>query len=298
MNGYIRARALLPLNGWVERVSNRALAVIVLVIAAALSQPALAQPNTPGDIAAILARKELRVALPAFNSPPFFYEDRENTLQGFDIDLAHAIGRELGVPVRFERSANSFDEVIAIVAQGKADVAICKLSRTLKRAREVRFTEPYASFNHALVVNRVQFAQTADGRDPPEVIHDYRGTLGVIARSSFADYARVNFPNASIRQYPSWPDLVAAVQSGEVVTAYRDEFEIKKIIVENPGLSLTLRTITLTDQTDTLGIATAPGNEQLLAFLNMFLAQRVGLKSADDLLKLVPAARTIPENAR
>lgn len=270
----------------------------IVIISLLVPHLSMAQDGEPSSVGAIVARNELVVALPAFNSPPFFSADSTGALSGFDIDLANAIGRELGVRVRFDRSAKSFDDVVAIVARGNADVAICKLSRTLKRAKDIRFTDPYASFKHALVVNRVGFAQAAEGREPPEVIHDYRGTLGVIAHSSFADYAHVNFPNAMIREYPSWPDLIDAVESGKVVAAYRDEFEIKKMIIDDPALSLTLRTITLSDLTDTIGMATAAGNDQLLAFLDMFLAQRVGLKSANDMLALVPASQSVVGDAR
>lgn len=279
---------------FLRMVLQNAFAVVFTLLVTVMPTIVLAQSVPTTSIAAIIARNELRVALPAFDSPPFFYADNENRLHGFDVNLARAIGRELGVPVRFDRSAQSFDEVVAIVARGQADVAICKLSRTLRRARDVRFTDPYVSFRHALVVNRVHFAQTAEQREPLEVIHDYRGTLGVIAHSSFADYARINFPNAAIQEFPSWSELVAAVQSGTVIAAYRDEFEIKKMIIDDPALSLTLRTITLTDLTDTIGIAAAAGTEQLIAFLNMYLSQRVGLKSANDMLALTRPSHAQP----
>src|SRR5262249_1378543 len=107
--------------------STRASALLLGLLALLAAQaPALAQALAP-DRAGILQRGELRVAIPAFDAPPFFYR-RNEELEGFDIDLARELGRDLGVRVVFDRRANSYNEVVDVVADGHADVAICKLS--------------------------------------------------------------------------------------------------------------------------------------------------------------------------
>ena len=225
------------------------------------------------DIARIVTRGELVVAMLGVDTPPFFYE-KKGELVGLEVDLAKAIAKELGVNVRFNRTPKTFNAVVDTIARGEADIAISKLSRTLARAQVISFSQPYLSLNHALILNRVKFAQFARDRALPDVIRGFSGSVGVIAKSSFADYAKRNFPNAKVVEYPGWGDVLKALDKGEVIGAYRDEFEVKRILKTDPTASLVLRTVTFKDLEDTLGIAVGIGDPVLLAFINEFLSQR------------------------
>lgn len=237
------------------------------------------------DIARIVERGELVVAMLGVDTPPFFFETA-GVLSGLEVDLAHEIAQELKVRVRFDRSAKTFNEVIDIVARQQADLGISKLSRTLARAQVVRFSDPYLTLNHALVLNRVAFARMAGDKPLPQVVRAFNGTIGVIAKSSFADFAVRNFPDAQVRAYPGWPEVIKAVSSGEVMSAYRDELEIKRILKSDPSFALTLRTVTFKDVEDTLGIAVGVADPTLLAFVNQFLGQR---KEKLDIKKVLQA---------
>ncbi len=227
----------------------------------------------PADIARIRQRGELVVAMLATDTPPFFYE-KDGQLVGLEVDLAKAIARELKVEVRFNREAKSFNEVVDMVAQRRADLGVSKLSRTLARAQIVYFSQPYLTLNHALVLNRVAFARLANNERVDDTVRQYRGTLGVIAKSSFSDFAKNNFPKAKVIEYPNWNDVLNAVNKGEVTGAYRDEFEIKRLLKDNPTAALTLRTVTLKDLDDTLSIAVGVTDPTLLAFVNQVLSQQ------------------------
>lgn len=227
----------------------------------------------PG-IARIVMHGELVVAMLGVDTPPFFHE-KNGELVGLEVDLAKSIAKELGVNVRFNRTAKSFNGVVDIIARGEADMAISKLSRTLARTQIISFSQPYLTLNHALLLNRVKFAQFARDRDLPEVVRGFKGTIGVIAKSSFADYAKRNFANAKVLEYPGWPEVLKALDRGEIIGAYRDEFEVKRILKVDPTASLVLRTVTFKDLEDTLGIAVGINDPVLLAFINEFLSQRV-----------------------
>jgi len=215
----------------------------------------------------------LVIAMLANDTPPFFYE-KNGKLIGLDVDLAKSIAKALNVGIRFNREAKTFDEVEEIVAQRRADLGISKLSRTLTRAQIVHFSQPYLTLNHALVINRVAFARLASNMRLEDAIRQYTGRLGVISGSSFAEYARSNFPKAKVTEYPNWREVLKAVRSGEVVAAYRDEFEVKSIFKQSPSAALTLRTVTLKDLEDTLGIAVGVNDPTLLAFVNQMLSQQ------------------------
>jgi ABC-type amino acid transport substrate-binding protein len=238
------------------------------------------------EIARIFNRGELVVAMLGVDTPPFFYK-KNDKLVGLEVDLAKAIARELKVTVRFDRRAKTFNEVVDMVARGEADLGISKLSRTLARAQKISFTDPYLRLNHAFILNRVKFAEYAKGRPVTAAIRDYKGTLGVISNSSFADYATRYFPQAKVRAYPSWAELLKAVEKGEVVAAYRDEFEVKSVLKTDPKASLTLRTVTFKDLEDTLGIAVGIQDPVLLAFVDQYLAQSAEKLTIDSVLQAV-----------
>jgi ABC-type amino acid transport substrate-binding protein len=224
-------------------------------------------------MARIADRGELVVAMLGTDNPPFFYE-KNGEMAGLEVDMAKAIASELKVQARFDRQAKSFNEVVEIVARGGADLGISKLSRTLARAQTVRFSSPYLRLKHALLLNRARFAELARKRELPEAIRDFRGSVGVIVNSSFADYARRNFPHAKIVEQASWDEVVKALTRGEIAGAYRDEFEVRRLLQSDPAAPLVLRTVTFSDLEDTLGIAVNVGDPTLLAFVNEFLEQR------------------------
>jgi ABC-type amino acid transport substrate-binding protein len=236
------------------------------------------------DIARVMQRGELVVAMLGIDSPPFF-EMKDGRLVGTDVRMAQQLAAELKVPLRVDRSPATFDEVVARVASGRADMGISKLSRTLGRAQSVRFSDPYLRLKHALMLNRVEFAKLSHRRKIEDVLRDYRGTLGVIANSSFAsNYAPRNFPAAKIVTFPTWELVVEAVITGKVVAAYRDELEIRRLLAADPGLALKLRIVAIKDLEDTLGIAVGYRDEALLALANQYLAQSVDKLTVDRVL--------------
>ncbi|KVR04373.1 amino acid ABC transporter substrate-binding protein [Burkholderia ubonensis] len=225
------------------------------------------------EFARIVTRGELVVAVLGVDQPPFF-ESRNGELAGVDIDLANEIAKKLGVAVRFNREATTFDGVVQLLATGRADLAVSKLSRTLPRAQVIRFSTPYVSLKRALLLNRVRFAELARGRPVPEVVRDYDGTIGIVAGSAYADYVQTDFPKAQIRTYSSWSAVLDALNAGAVSATYRDELAIKRVMKEQPTAPIRLRVATLADLNDSLAIGVRVSDPTLLAFVNQFLADR------------------------
>ena len=252
---------------------------LFLAVPSLAAQPAMAAapaeevPTTApayGDIDAILARQALVVATPNFQSPPFF-ETVDGVQQGIDADTSLKLAEALGVKLTFDRSASTFDGAVALLQQGKVDIVVAKLSRTLSRARSISYSRPYAQLSHALIINRVRFAVLSNGRQPEEVVRSFDGELGVIGGSSFEYYARTNFTKAKVRTFLSWQELVAAVREGRVDAAYRDDLEIKRLLQQDPSLTILARSVTLTDLTDTIAIGVRRGSPDLLEFIDLFL---------------------------
>ena len=225
----------------------------------------------PPDIQRILDRGTLVVALLGTDNPPFFMGDM-GEIEGLDIKIAQGLADALGVNLEFNRSAETFNQVVDQVYQLEADIAISKLSRTLSRAKRVRFSRPYVTMRQGLLVNRLQLAaQKNQGSQIIEAIRNFNGDVGVIEGSSYVGFIKQKFPEATIKEYPSWVNIVEAVVNGDIQAAYRDELEIKKVILKNPDAALRLQTIALTDTQDQIAMALPWDSQHLQDFVNQYL---------------------------
>ena len=238
----------------------------------------------PNDLDDIVRRGELRAVFTASDQPPFYFVGESGKLEGYDVDIASKIADALGVKLVVSRDAPSFNDLVTQVSQKKADIAVSKLSRTLVRAKAVKFSAPYMTFRQGLLFNRLLLAKVTTEEKVKSFVRNYTGSIGVIEKSSYASFAKVNFPNAQIKEYATWEAAVEALLGGEVLSLYRDELEIKKVLSSTPQSSLILKPIYFTDLTDPIAIAVHADNSQFLYWLNIFLDSQSKL-SADEVLE-------------
>src|SRR3982751_1721057 len=92
---------------------------------------------------------ELRVGTDA-TYPPF--ESAEGGVyEGFDVDLAKAIARELGVQARFINSG--FDGIFPALQNGSFDVVMSSVTITPERSASMLFSDPYYDSGQLIAVN-------------------------------------------------------------------------------------------------------------------------------------------------
>lgn len=248
----------------------------------------------PPEIQAILDRGRLVVAMTATDQFPFYFKKTDGGFDGIDVRFARKIAKELKVEVEFNRSAASFNDVVTEVARGRADIAISKLSRTLARAQKVIYTQPYLTFRQALMVNRVKLVQFSTESELPAFLKHLRNPkahmsqpvkIGIIAKSSYVGFCTTYFPAATIVEYPTWEEAVAAVFSGDVLAVYRDELEIVKINSSREDASIKLKTVVLADLQDPIAMAVPWNSSRLALWLDIFLQrERLGT-DVDGLLR-------------
>lgn len=238
------------------------------------------------DIARIINRGELVVAMLGQDVPPFFQEV-DGRMVGADVDLVESMARELRVRVRYDRSAKSFNQVVEVVADGRADIGVSKLGRTLGRAQQIVYSDPYLALRGGLLINRVEMARLAGDRPIESVIRDFRGKVCALAGSSWEEFAKRYFPKAALTPLKSWDECVKAVQKGEFTAAFRDEFEVRSVLKRNPKLTLTLRTVVITDLESSLAVAVSSRDPVLLGFVNTFIALRPEKLDVEAVLKEV-----------
>ncbi len=258
----------------------------------------------PPDIQKILDRGELVVAMRGIDTPPFFMYDQNNKLCsddpstyvtdekgklcGLDVEIAIALADGLGVKLRLDRSQTDFSKVVRLVFDRQADLAISKLSISPNRATRLRFSTPYVNMRRALLVNRVLLAQQTKNRRAVEAIKNLEGKIGVIQNTTYLEFAKKLFPKATPVEFPSWTGAIEAVASGNILAAYRDEMEVKKIVLSQPNTALKVQTVALTDTKDSIAAILPWDSEQLLTFVNVVLDTKNFNYTVDDLIEKYP----------
>ena len=247
--------------------------------------PAQPAPGAAGDStpSAMLEGGRLVVAMGRFDAPPFFAKVGDRDL-GQDVWFAEALAQALGLKLEIRREWGSFNEVVDAVDRQQAHVAISKVSVTYPRAMRMLFSQPYLVLRHALAFNRVALAQHLGNRDLAVQLRRWDGEIGVIAKSSFVDFARQRFPKARVVEMGSWDALVDAVLRGKILCAYRDELEVKRIGVQLPSASLHMRTVVLSDTRDSIGMVFHRSATHLQQVANIFLSHQTEALSANGLL--------------
>jgi polar amino acid transport system substrate-binding protein len=250
--------------------------VLGLLVALTPVFPAHAAENEPPaqkDSPAIIARGTIRVAITKFDLPAFHWRSAAGELVGPEIDLARVIGRLMKVGVEFIDDCPTFDAVIDAVASGRADIGISKLSQTPYRVLRVHFSNPYLTLRQAFLFDRVFIGTQAAGRPPEEVLRKFSGTLGVIAKSEYVDFAQRSFPDAQISELQTWEDSVESLMNSRVDAIYRDEFEVRRVLKKNPALNVRFGSAAFTDLKSFLSIAICDTCLRLQEFINYQIAE-------------------------
>lgn len=153
---------------------------------------------------------ELRVGVDTSFAP--FAVDRDGTLVGLDIDLAQAIGDEIGIPVRFVPLG--FDGLYDALITGQVDVLISALVVNPVRMDEVRYTRHY--YDSGLLLVAEADTEITGFRALPS--HSLAFEFGSIANAEARRWSR-RLPDFEMRPYELPRYALDAVRLGEADVA-------------------------------------------------------------------------------
>lgn len=223
------------------------------------------------ELQAIRARGYLIVAMIAEDQYPFLYVDGKGDLVGVDVSMARDISRRLGVGLRFDREAKTFDALVDRLATGAADIAISKFTATLPRAQRVLFTQPYINLRQTLLVNRTKIAELHAEPNDPTIINQPGRRVGVLAGSSYVDFAQQRFPRADLVEMDDPDEMFAMVVDGDLIAYLYDEPVIKRLVQNRPESLLYVDMQLAQDQLDPIAMAVPWSSSWLHQWLNLYL---------------------------
>jgi polar amino acid transport system substrate-binding protein len=230
--------------------------------------------DIPLDIKKIISHGKLIIAVNSNEYSPFFYLNENKELEGYDIHLAEDIAKNLGVTVEFNRSASNFNDVIKLVEDEKADIAISAISATLSRGLRVRFSDPYLTLKQCIILNRLLEVKIKNNIK----LNDKLLKIAILKNSSYEEYVNhnmtiinENFKDFTLVKYESLDRAFQDVLHGKILGLYVDELYADKAIKNEKLANIYLRKHIIQDAYDPISIAINWKNNNLANWINFYI---------------------------
>jgi arginine/ornithine transport system substrate-binding protein len=140
--------------------------------------------------------------------PPFSYTTQDGKLEGFDIDIARALGKAIGVEVKLV--PQDWDGIIPALLARKYDAIIASMSITEDRKKKVAFSNKYYQTPAKFVCKKGTVIEWT-----PEVLKGK--TVGVQRATTHDVYISDNYgKDVEIKRYATQDEAYLDIASGRI----------------------------------------------------------------------------------
>ncbi|AML59217.1 Putative ABC transporter arginine-binding protein 2 precursor [Serratia rubidaea] len=206
------------------------------------------------------AADKIRFATEA-SYPPFEFIGADNKIQGFDVDLANALCKEMQAECSF--SNQSFDSLIPGLKFKRFDAVMAGMDITPEREKQVLFSKPYYD-NSALFI--AQKGKVAD-------IAALKGKrVGVQNGTTHQKYLTDQHAEITTVPYDSYQNAVLDLKNGRIDAVFGDTAVVNEWLKQNAQLAAVGDKVTDKNYFGTgLGIAVRQKNSDLQGKFNAAL---------------------------
>ncbi|CCM76825.1 glutamine ABC transporter substrate-binding protein GlnH [Rhizobium mesoamericanum] len=142
---------------------------------------------------------------------PFEFKQGDQYV-GFDIDLWDAVAKDIGVS--YSLQPMDFNGIIPALQTKQVDVGLAGITIKDERKKVIDFSDGYYDSGFLLMVpTDSKIAGPADLKGK---------TLAIKTGTSAADYAKANFKDTELRQFPNVDNAYMELQTGRVDAAMHD----------------------------------------------------------------------------
>ncbi len=212
----------------------------------------------------IVQRGELRVGLePGYM--PFEMKDKKGRLIGYDVDVAKAMAKAMGVKLKIIPTA--FDGIIAGLITNKFDVIISAMTITQRRNLKINFSDPYIVVGQTVLLNK----ELKDKIIKAKALDNEKYTVTAKLGQTGEIVARKFFKKAKIITFDTESDAVAEVMNGRA-SAFVNDQPYNSVFMDGKGKDKLIHLDTPLTY-EPLGFAIRKGDPDFLNWLNNFLRQ-------------------------
>ncbi len=206
------------------------------------------------------AQEEIKFVMEATYAP-FEYVDENNQIQGFDVDLANALCKEIEAKCSFHNQP--FDSLIPALKFRRYDAAISGIDITEQRLQQVDFTHAYYDNSAAFVAIEGKVADQA-------ALTGKR--VGVQNGSTHQSYLTEQMDAVTAVPYASYQDAFIDMQNGRIDSVFGDTAVVAEWFEKNDKLTYVGEQVTNVEYFGNgFGIAVNKNNQELVEKLNAAL---------------------------
>lgn len=206
------------------------------------------------------AAETIRFATEA-SYPPFEFIDAGNKIQGFDVDLANALCKEMQAECTFTNQA--FDSLIPSLKFKRFDAVMAGMDITPEREKQVLFTKPYYDNSALFIAQKGKIADVAALKGKK---------VGVQNGTTHQKYLTDKHPEITTVPYDSYQNAILDLKNGRVDAVFGDTAVVNEWLKQNDALATVGAKVTDKDYFGTgLGIAVRQKNTDLQGKFNAVL---------------------------
>ncbi len=200
--------------------------------------------------------------------PPFTYidENGDQTITGFEVELAKEIAQDLGQILKIKKI--DFQNLIPSLQNGDIDVIISSMTITEAREQIVNFSLSYYETPQKILVRKddKRFAdiKTKEAIGPNIKIASIAGSTGVMLAKEIAK-------DSNIVQASSWESMIQSLLDNEVDAIVIDIGSVKKFTSKYSELIL----LPIILESENYGMAVSKNNTKLLDSINLTINRLV-----------------------
>ncbi|UFJ41423.1 transporter substrate-binding domain-containing protein [Brevibacillus humidisoli] len=226
--------------------ANSGVMVPVEAVSQALGQtvtwdPKTKEVNIQSRLDKIIEQGYIRIGTTGDYKPFTYLNPETNEFEGYDIDAAKLLAKNLGVEARFVQT--SWPTLMEDLLADKFDIAVGGITRNVERQKKAHLSQAYISFGKSPLIrlaDKDRFKSLAD-IDQPDV------KIGLNPGGTNEKFVRANIKNAEIIMVENNLEIPHMVAAGEVDVMITDNIEAMLYAKEDERLYAAL-----TDQTFTV----------------------------------------------
>ncbi len=235
--------------------------LIACLLALCVVLPGVAVADTLDDI---LERGVLRVGMePGYM--PFEMTNKKGEIIGFDVDMAKAMAKAMGVEL--ELVSTAWDGIIPALITKKFDIIMSGMTLTQERNMKISFADPYIVIGQSILVDKKHAGKVKSYKDLNDKKFKVASKLGTTGEQA----TKRMIPNATYISFETEQEGVMDLVNGKIdafvydlpynAIAFAEKSQGKLFLLDEPFTY------------EPLAWAVNRGNADFINWLNNFLAQ-------------------------
>lgn len=192
------------------------------------------------------------------DKPPFGYLDAQGKPQGFDVEIAKHVAKDLfGDERKVEFVLTEAANRVEYLKSNKVDIIFANFTVTPERKQVVDFAQPYL---------KVSLGVVSPKDHPITDISQLKNKVLLVNKGTTADaFFSKKYPDIQLQKFEQNTETFAALKDGRGAALAHDNLLLIGWAKQNPNYTVAIRTL---GETDYIAPAVKKGNTELLNWLN------------------------------